>query len=183
MEIVLVILAFLFLITGLLGSIVPALPGPPLCCLGLLLLNFSGYGTFSTFFLCLWAVITLVVMIMDNFLPAIMTKKFGGSKAAIIGSIIGIFAGVFFFAPIGLIAGPFIGALAGELINNFIRTQRNKNLNTSESDASENINTGSGNVKALKVAFGAFLAFIFGTGAKLIISAMMIYYAIKAVLN
>ena len=183
MEIVLIILAFLFLAVGFLGSVVPILPGPPLCCLGLVIINFSKFGSFSTVFLCVWAVITLAVMIMDNFLPAIMTKKFGGSKTAVIGSIIGIFAGMFFFAPIGLIAGPFIGALSGELINNFIQTQRNKRLTASETDTIAATDTISGNTKALKAAFGAFLAFILGTGAKLIISAMMIYYAIKAVLG
>jgi uncharacterized protein YqgC (DUF456 family) len=159
MEIVLVIAAFLFLLTGLLGAVIPILPGPPISFLGLLLLQWSGYGNFSTTFLVVWAVITIVVTIGDNLLPAFMTQKFGGSRSAAIGSLVGLLVGMFFFPPLGLIIGSFLGALAGELIHN--RSDNNK---------------------ALKVAFGAFLAFIFSTGAKMIISSVMLYYAVKAML-
>jgi len=172
-EIVLVVLAFLFLLAGLLGSVIPALPGPPLSYIGLLLLRWSGYGNFSFTFLLLWGAITAAVMIIDNFLPAWMTKKFGGSRAAVIGSVLGLIAGMLFFAPLGLLIGPFLGALAGELINNRIKAKRNK-INSTEPGSA-------GNLKALKVAMGAFLAFILGTGAKLIIGSLMIYYAVKAV--
>jgi uncharacterized protein YqgC (DUF456 family) len=118
-------------------------------------------------------------MIIDNFLPAWMTKRFGGSRMAVIGSVVGLIIGMIFFPPIGLILGPFLGALAGELMNNQIQDKRNR-PNTTEPDTGD-ANKG-GNIKALKVAMGAFLAFIVGTGAKLIICALMIYYAVKAVL-
>jgi len=166
MEIVLAVFAFLFLLAGLLGSVLPVLPGPPLSYIGLLLLQWSGYGSFSVAFLCLWAAITAAVTIMDYFLPALMTKKFGGSRAAILGSVLGLIAGMLFFAPLGLLIGPFTGALAGELISTRIRTKRR--IDNAD------------HAKALKVALGAFLAFIVGTGAKLIISSLMIYYAVKA---
>jgi uncharacterized protein YqgC (DUF456 family) len=160
MEIILVILAFLLLLAGFLGAIVPVLPGPPLSYIGLLLLQWSGYGGFSSTFLWVWAAITIAVTIMDNVLPAWLTKKFGGSRLAVIGSILGLVIGMIFFAPIGLIIGPFLGALVGELISNR-----------------------SSSVKALKVALGAFLAFILGTGAKLIIGMLMIYYAVMAMIT
>ena len=169
--------AFLLLLLGLLGSVVPALPGPPLGYVGLLLLQWSGYGGFSSAFLWLWAGITIAVTLMDNFLPAWLTKRFGGSRMAVIGSVLGLIAGMLFFAPTGLIIGPFLGALAGELINN--RVTRRKEINSTELDAGGG--DSAGNAKALKVAFGAFLAFILGTGAKLIIGALMIYYAVRAV--
>jgi len=95
----------------------------------------------------------------------------------VIGSVLGLIAGMLFFAPTGLIIGPFLGALAGELINN--RVTRRKEINSTELDAGGG--DSAGNAKALKVAFGAFLAFILGTGAKLIIGALMIYYAVRAV--
>jgi uncharacterized protein YqgC (DUF456 family) len=160
MEIVLVILAFLFLAAGLLGAVVPVIPGPPLCYLGLLVLQWSGYGNFSLTFLLVLLTITVAVTIMDNVLPALLTKKFGGSHLAVIGSILGLVIGMIFFPPVGLIVGPFLGALAGELIHS--RTY---------------------DIKALKVALGAFLAFILGTGAKLIISLLMIYYAVMAMIT
>jgi uncharacterized protein YqgC (DUF456 family) len=155
-EIILVILAFLLLLAGLTGAIVPVLPGPPLSYAGLLLLQWSGYGGFTSAFLWIWAAITAVVTIADQFLPAWMARRFGGSRSAMRGALLGLLAGMF-FPPLGLIIGPFFGALAGELIHD--RTD---------------------SVKALKVAFGAFLAFLFGTGVKLIISSMMIYYAVRA---
>ena len=156
-EIILVISAFMFLLAGLIGAIVPGLPGPPLSYAGLLLLHWSGYGGLTSGFLWLWAAITVVVIIGDYFLPVLMTQRFGGSRLATAGSILGLLIGLFFFPPAGLVIGPFLGALAGEFIHN-----RNDSA------------------RPFKVALGTFLAFIFSTGAKLIISAVMIFCAVKA---
>ena len=172
MEIVLAAVAFLFLLLGLLGSVVPALPGPPLSFIGLLFLKWSGYGSFSIAFLLLWGAIMAAVTVMDYILPALMTKKFGGSRAAVLGSVLGLIAGMLFFAPMGLLIGPFLGALAGELINNSIKAKRGEISGDGDNG---------GIAKALKAALGAFLAFIVGTGAKLITGSLMIYYAVKAV--
>jgi len=158
MEIVLIVLAFVLLVAGILGAFLPMLPGPPLSFIGLLLMKWSGYGGFSSTFLWVWAGITVAVTIMDYFLPSLMAKRFGGSRAAAIGSFLGLLVGIFLFPPWGMIIGPFLGAFVGELVHN--RTNGEK---------------------ALKVAFGAFLAFIVGTGAKLIASSVMLFYAIKAV--
>ena len=177
METILLILAFLFLLVGLLGSIFPALPGPPLSFAGLVLLQWSGHEGFNLPFLLMWAVITIAVTIIDNFLPAWMTKRFGGSHMAMAGSVLGLAVGVLFFAPVGLLIGPFLGALAGELINNRIQAKRNE-INTTDGPADC---SRSDKVKPLKVALGAFLAFIVGTGAKLIIGSLMLYYAVKMV--
>ncbi|MCL2181259.1 MAG: DUF456 domain-containing protein [Treponema sp.] len=192
MEIALAVTAFIFLAVGFLGSVIPALPGPPLSCIGLLLLQRSGFGGFSSTFLWVWAAITIIVTIMDNILPAVMTKKFGGSKLAVTGSIIGLVIGMIFFAPVGILAGPFLGAFAGELINGKLKEKRdNKNVlvdivpdQTGNADNAGSVTPNAGNAlksSPIKAALGAFLAFIVGTGAKLVISAMMIYYAVKAV--
>jgi uncharacterized protein YqgC (DUF456 family) len=180
MEIVLVILAFLFLLAGLLGSVIPVLPGPPLSYIGLLLLQWSGYGSFSAVFLWVWAAITAAVTIADNVLPALMTKKFGGSRAAVLGSILGLIVGMLFFPPLGLLIGSFLGAFAGEMINNRIKANRDK---TNDTESGSTVDNSADNRKALQVALGTFLAFIMGTGAKLIIGSLMIYYAVKAVLS
>ena len=160
MEILLVILAFVLLAAGILGVILPILPGPTLSFAGLLVLRFSGYGKFSTVFLVIWALIAIFVTVMDYILPSIMTKRFGGSRAASIGAFLGLLVGVFFFAPWGLIIGPFLGALAGELI--FQRSTC---------------------AKALKAALGAFLAFIVGSGIKLTACSLMLYFAIRALIG
>ena len=159
MSILLLILAFIFLLAGLLGAVLPVLPGPPLSYAGLLLLQWSGYGGFTSVFLWIWAGITAVITVMDYILPSLLAKRFGGSRAAAIGSFAGLVIGIFVFPPWGMIAGPFFGAFAGELIHN----SKDK-------------------AKAFKVALGAFLAFIAGSGAKLIASSLMIYYAVKALL-
>ena len=149
-----IIIAFIFLVIGLLGSVAPVLPGPPLSFVGLLLLQWSGRGDFSPVFLWVWGGIAIAVTVMDYILPSIMAKRFGGSKSAAVGSFIGTVAGMFFL-PWGLIFGPFLGAFVGELIHN-------------------SKDTG----KAFKTAAGAFLAFIVGSGAKLIASGIMLSYAI-----
>jgi len=155
MGIALIILAFILLLTGIIGAIVPVLPGPPLSFIGLLLLYWSGYSGFTPVFLWIWAGITVLITVLDYILPSLLARQFGGSRAASIGSFLGLIAGIFFYPPWGIIIGSFIGALVGELIhNNNNRTQ------------------------ALKAAFGAFLAFIAGSGIKLIASSIMLYYAI-----
>jgi uncharacterized protein YqgC (DUF456 family) len=156
-EIVLVIIAFILLIAGILGAVVPILPGPPLSFIGLLLLQWSGFAGFSSSFLWLFGCITIAVTVMDYLLPSLMARWFGGSRAAAIGSFIGLLVGLFFFPPFGMIVGSFIGAMMGEFIHN-----------------------GAKGLKAFKVAFGAFLAFIAGAGAKLITSSVMLYYAVIA---
>lgn len=169
MSIVLIIAALVFLLAGFLGAIIPVIPGPPLGFIGLLLLRWSGYGNFSTEFLVIWAVICVAVTVMDYILPAIFTRRFGGSKAAVAGSVFGLIIGMIFFAPLGIIIGPFIGAFLGELLN--------FRINKSKREEKEQ------GLKALYAALGAFLAFIAGTGAKLITGAMMIYYAAKSVIE
>jgi uncharacterized protein YqgC (DUF456 family) len=183
MGIFLAILAFLFLLTGLLGAVLPVIPGPPLGYIGLLLLQWSGYGGFSAVFLWVWAGITVAVTVTDYILPAIMTKKFGGSRMAVIGSVLGLIAGIFFFPPIGMILGPFLGALAGELLYSRFPSKRDEANGTEVTPVSEgNEANKNRNTKVLKAALGTFLAFIMGTGAKLIAGSLMIFYAVKAVI-
>ena len=171
MEIILVIIAFILLALGFLGAVLPVLPGPPLSYAGLLLIRLSGFGDFSAAFLLIWAGIVIIVTIMDYFLPSIMTKRFGGSRAAALGSFLGLVAGIFFFPPLGIIIGPFLGAFIGEMINNSVKA----------ADAGANADTDAKGANALKVAFGAFVAFIVGSGAKLIICSLMFFQAIRAV--
>ena len=161
MELLLFILAFVLLAAGILGVFIPIIPGTPLSYMGLLVLQWSGYGNFSFVFLLVWALITAAITIMDFFLPSIMTKRFGGSRAASVGSFLGLIIGLFFL-PLGIILGPFLGALAGELI--YQNTRQNTN-----------------SAKAFKAALGASLAFFIGSGVKLIVCGIMLLYAIGAV--
>ena len=155
MDYVLIVLGVVLIIGGILGCVLPVLPGPPLSYIGLLLLHFTQRYQFSTRFLIIWAIITTVVYVLDYVIPSWGTKKFGGSKRGIWGSMIGLVIGLFFFPPYGIIIGPFLGAIIGEL--------------TSGKDSDT----------ALKSGFGAFIGFLAGTLLKLIASGMMTWYFFK----
>lgn len=155
MDYVLIVLGILLMISGILGCVLPVIPGPPLSYLGILLLHFTERVQFSSRFLVIWASITVVVYALDYIIPAWGTKKFGGSKRGVWGSMIGLVTGLFFFPPFGIIIGPFLGAIIGEL--------------TSGKDSGT----------ALKSGFGSFVGFLAGTMLKLITSGMMTWYFFK----
>lgn len=158
MDYVLIVLGILFLISGILGAVVPVLPGPPLSYIGLLLLHITERYHFSSRFLILWAVITIVVYLLDYFIPIWGTKKFGGSKRGVWGSIIGLVVGMVFFPPFGIIIGPFLGAVLGEL------------------------SSGKQSHEAFRSGLGSFLGFLAGTLLKLIVSGMMAWYFVAKII-
>lgn len=117
MDITLSLLAFALSILGIIGCIVPALPGVVLSYAGLLCAYFTSYSQMSASALWLWLGVTVAVSVADYFLPAWMTRRFGGSRAGAIGATVGVFAGFFLFPPVGIFLGPFLGAVLGELLN------------------------------------------------------------------
>ena len=148
---IIILIAVLLSLTGIVGAIVPALPGPPLSFASLLTVYFTCPGSISTEMLIWMLVLTIVVSVLDYIAPIWLTKIGGGSKAAIWGSTIGLIAGLF-FAPFGLILGPLAGAFIGEMSN--------------ESSLG----------KATKVALMSFISFLLTTGLKLSLSAIMTFY-------
>lgn len=154
MDIFLSILAILLMLIGLVGAILPIIPGPIISFLGLLSLYFMSDHPFTDKFMIIWITLTLVVTAFDQFVPILGTKKMGGSKYGVNGSLAGLILGIFFFPPIGLIIGPFLGAIVGELISG-------KEMN-----------------QALKAGIGSFLGFLSGTLLKLIFCAVAGYYII-----
>ena len=144
------------MILGIAGCLLPVLPGPPLSYLGLIAIHLTSKIDFSSKFLISWGIITILVSILDYVIPIWGTKYFGGSKYGIWGSMAGLLAGLF-FPPLGLIIGPFIGAVAGEMV--------------------------AGNKQnALKSGFGSFIGFLAGTIVKLLVSLVMLYYFITALI-
>ena len=85
MDWILVVLAGVCVVTGIVGAVLPVLPGPPIGYAGLLLLNFSGFAQFSTGFLVGWGLIALLVTALDYYVPVWGTRKFGGSAAGVRG--------------------------------------------------------------------------------------------------
>ena len=144
------------MILGIAGCLLPILPGPPLSYLGLIAIHLTSKIDFSSKFLISWGIIVIVVSILDYVIPIWGTKFFGGSKYGVWGSMVGLLAGLF-IPPIGIIIGPFIGAVAGEML--------------------------AGNKQnALKAGFGSFIGFIAGTVVKMLVSLIMLYYFIAALI-
>ncbi len=154
--IILIVLAVVLALTGIVGAILPALPGPPLCWASLLIAYFACAPYVSSTVLWVMLALTILAQVLDYIAPIWMAKAGGGSKAAITGSTVGLLLGLFFM-PIGLIVGPLVGAFAGEMISTH--------------------QTG----KAIRVALLSFLSFLLSTGFKLILCLAMTFYTMAAV--
>ncbi len=177
MDIFLIILGAICLLLGLIGCVAPVIPGVPLSYVGLLLLHFTDRVQFSWQFLTVWAVIVIVIQVLDYFIPAWGTKKFGGSKYGVWGSTIGLLLG-FFMGPWGIIVGPFVGAVVGELI--YFNRHPQAIISGSEQPASNTQQAKNNNLtRALRAGFGSFVGLLTGTILKCICCGMMIVYFVK----
>ena len=108
-------LAVVLILVGVAGVILPALPGLPLVFAGMLLAAWAGdFRQIGWVTLVVLGLLTALSFAADIFSTAIGAQRVGASRKALWGTVIGTFAGLFFM-PIGLLAGRFIGALAGEL--------------------------------------------------------------------
>lgn len=115
MDTVLLIAGILCLFAGLAGAVLPT-PGPPLSFAGMIAVHYSRFADFSQNTLIVLGVLTVLVTVLDYYVPIWGTKKFGGSKWGMYGSGAGLVAG-FFLGPFGLFIGPFAGAFLGEFLH------------------------------------------------------------------
>lgn len=145
----------IIMIAGILGCILPVLPGPPLSFAGLLVLHFTKYADFSSTFLITWCCVAIIVTVLDYVVPVWGTKKFGGSKSGMWGAGIGLIIGIFFLPPLGIIIGPFAGAVIGEAL------------------------TGKNTSASFRAGLGSFLGLLVGVGIKLASSIVMTFYFVK----
>lgn len=153
MDIFLLILGFVFVILGIIGSFLPILPGPLTSWVGLLLLYFTKIIPGDYTFLGITFAIALLIFVLDYFIPAFGTKRFGGTKYGVYGTTIGLLIGLFSPIPFGMLLGAFFGAFIGEMLYDKKDTNR-----------------------ALKASFGAFLGFLASATIKFSIAA--IYFAL-----
>lgn len=162
MDYLLLALGVALIIFGILGCILPIIPGPPLSFLGVLSLHFTKFaeGAYTNNFLFIMALVAIAVTVLDYIIPIWGTKKFGGTKAGVWGATIGLIVGLFFSpfsAFLSIIFGPFIGAVVGESI------------------------AGSNSKHALKSGFGAFIGFLGGVLVKLVASGWMAWHFFKPI--
>ena len=117
MEVILLIVAGIFMLLGVLGSFLPVLPGVPLSWIGLLIFYLIPGVGMNYWFLGITLVVAVLFYILNLVIPAMGTKKFGGSKKGMIGATIGLIIGIFAPIPFAILIFPFVGAFIGEIIN------------------------------------------------------------------
>ena len=156
MDILLLVIAFILMLIGIIGCIVPGLPGTPIAYAGLWIAQITERVDFSWQFLLIWGVVTVVISALDYIVPAWGTKRYGGTKWGVWGSTIGVFVGLF-AGPWGVILGPLVGAVIGELLG------------------------GKAAQEALRAGWGSFIGILFGTILKLIACGLMLTALIQAV--
>ena len=158
MDIFLLIISFGLMIIGIIGSIVPVLPGPLSSWVRLFIFSNVTDVVVSGKLILICLIIAIGIFILDYIIPIYTSKKFGASRYGIIGASIGIILGLF-FAPFGIFIGAIIGSVTGEMI-------LNKNFK-----------------KSLKSAFGVFLGFIISGFTKSMITVIYLVLYIKLFLD
>ena len=159
MDIFLLILAIICMLVGLAGSFLPILPGPPICFLGFILVEITAYADFTTSFLIVWAILVVILGILEYYIPTWGTKKYGGTKSGQKGATIGTILGIFIPPqPLGLILGPFVGAYIGEIMHDKYDKRT-----------------------ALRSAWGSFIGFLAGTFLKVVTVLVMAFFFIREI--
>jgi hypothetical protein len=153
MDWLIISIGILLVLIGLLGAVLPGVPGPPLSFTALVLLQFTKDPPFSENFLIIMGLIMLAVSLLDYIVPIYGTKKFGGSRSGIRGSTIGLIAGIIVLPALGIVIGPF--GLLGIILGPFIGAYLGEKMGGKDSDT------------AFKAAIGSFIGFLAGTFMKL----------------
>ena len=156
MTIAIIILGLILAVSGLVGCILPIIPGPPLSFIALIMLSYAkNWEPFSATFLIIMAALTILVTLLDYVVPVFGAKRYGASKLGVWCSVIGMFTGVFFFPPWGMLIGAFVGAMAGELL------------------------AGKEGKESLRAAWGVFVGNVVSIGLKLALCGAILFFYVK----
>ncbi|KWW31608.1 MAG: hypothetical protein AUK63_302 [bacterium P3] len=161
---VLIVLAILLALTGLLGAVVPGLPGPPIAWLALLMIQLSSAADHAPWFIVVMALAAALVTVLDYVVPSWGAKRYGGSKAGVWGCNIGLVVSLLGLplGPQGLVGvffWPFLGAWVGELA------------------------AGKSSQTALRAAWGTFLGMLSGIFIKLIYALVVAVVLVKDLIS
>lgn len=154
LEVIFITLAVALAVAGIIGSILPILPGPPMGYAGILLLHFARGDVFSNAFLITFGFLTAAAVVIDYALPAVGAKMYGASKYGVIGSAIGMIVGLIVFSLPGMFIGMFAGAVAGEYL------------------------AGKKTREALKSGTASFAGGVAATALKLVLCVVMLFYVL-----
>ena len=109
-------ITILLFIVGLAGVFLPVVPGVIIAYAGLLLYALvEGFQTFTPWSMVLLGILAVAGSLVDNVAGVYGAKKFGATRWGIWGAVAGLIVG-FFFGPLGIIVGPLVGALGGEML-------------------------------------------------------------------
>lgn len=160
LNVIVGIIGSILIILGFIGCIIPALPGPPLSFIALLILAIvQGFADpLTSKLVSIMLMVTIVVTALDYVIPAAGAKKYGSTKWGILGAIVGMIVGIIYFPPLGMIIGAFLGAVAVEML------------------------VGKSTREAMKAGWGVFMGTMLGTILKLIASGVMTFYFIRALI-
>ncbi len=120
------ILGLVLALLGVLGSVIPFLPGPIISFLAIIVLYTENMTTQNA--IIFFGLTAIMITILGSIVPVLSTKLTGASKYGLLGSAIGTFLGIIFFPPIGAFLGAFFGAILGEL---YILSDIKKAINSS----------------------------------------------------
>ena len=157
MDLILFGVGAVLMILGIMGSFLPVLPGVPLSWVGLLLLYLAPSVPINYWVLGIAFILAAIIYALQLVIPAMGTKKYGGSKAGMWGATIGLVIGIFVPIPLGIIIGAFAGAFIGEIIN--------------KSDSKS----------ALRAAYGSFIGLLASTFMEMVVAVgFLIFFSYKA---
>ncbi len=160
MDIIVIILAVFIMLAGLGGTILPAVPGLPVIWLAMFGYGwYSGWADYGFTAMLVGGLAVAVSIAVDQLASVMGAKRFGASRAGMIGSFIGAFAGLLILNVVGLIAGTFLGAMIFEMLFS------GRNLRSS-----------------LASGFGALVGFLAGSMFKFMLGVGLIAYFIFALL-
>ncbi len=146
-----------FIVAGFIGTLFPVLPGTILILCGFFVYGLiTGFDTLSFRFFIGQGVLVGLSYLIDFLATALGVKMYGGSKAAAWGAVLGSLL-IFVIGPLGILIGPLLGAIAGELIMGLEVRQ------------------------AMHSGFGSFLGFIGGSLAKVVISCIMVAWFVAGI--
>jgi len=151
MDLILVIFGLILVVLGIVGSVLPVLPGPLTGWFGILLLFLTKSVPMNYYLLGITLGIAVLIFILDYIIPGLGAKRFGGSKKGAAGATLGLIIGLILPIPLGFVIGAFVGALIGELIHD------HKDLK-----------------RALRSAYGSFIGFLASTTMKLFLSIIFL---------
>lgn len=145
------LVSIVLLIVGILGTILPVLPGLLFSLCGLLIYKFGTDAPLPMIYIWIFVILTAISVVLNYVIPAKTTRKYGGTRWGSIGSVVGTIAGMFLIpVPFGFLIGMFLGVFVGELLH----------------DASDK-------KKAWNSTKGALIGFLYGTGFNLIVGLAM----------